>query len=77
MINWKLRLQNKTTLLALLSAGFLMAEQFGLPIPSNIREGVNTFVLILTILGVVTDPTTEGIADSKKALGYETPKKNQ
>lgn len=76
MINWKLRLQNKTTLIALLSAVFLMVEQFGLVIPANIREGVNTFILILTILGVVTDPTTEGLGDSKKALTYESPKKN-
>lgn len=27
MINWKLRLQNKTTLIALLGAIFLMAQQ--------------------------------------------------
>lgn len=74
MINWKLRLKNKATLLALVSAVFLMVQQFGLEIPSNIREGVNTFVLILTILGVVTDPTTVGVGDSEKALGYEEPK---
>lgn len=74
MINWKLRLKNKATLLALVSAVFLMVQQFGLDIPSNIREGVNTFVLILTILGVVTDPTTAGISDSEKALHYEKPK---
>ena len=44
MINWKLRLQNKTTLIALLGAIFLMAQQFGLEIPKNIQDGVNTFV---------------------------------
>lgn len=73
MINLKLRLQNKTTLVALISAVFLMLQQLGLHIPSNIQEGVNTFVGILVILGIVTDPTTKGIADSERALSYEQP----
>lgn len=73
-INFKLRLQNKATLVALISAIFLMLQQFGLNIPSNIQEGVNTFVVILVILGIVTDPTTKGIADSKQALNYHEPK---
>lgn len=73
MINFKLRLKNKTTLVALISAVFLMLQQFGLHIPTNIQEGVNTFVGILVILGIVTDPTTKGIADSERALSYEQP----
>ena len=73
-INWKLRLQNKVTLIALLGAVFLMAQQFGLEIPKNIQDGVNTFVYILVLLGVVTDPTTSGITDSERALGYKAPK---
>ncbi|AZF90725.1 holin [Streptococcus phage CHPC927] len=73
MINFKLRLKNKATLVALISAVFLMLQQFGLHIPSNIQEGVNTFVGILVILGIVTDPTTKGIADSERALSYEQP----
>ena len=73
MINFKLRLKNKTTLVALISAVFLMLQQFGLHIPTNIQEGVNTFVGILVILGIVTDPTTKGIADSERALNYDVP----
>ena len=73
MINLKLRLQNKATLVAPISAAFLMLQQLGLHIPSNIQEGVNTFVGILVILGIVTDPTTKGIADSERALSYEQP----
>lgn len=73
MINLKLRLKNKATLVALISAVFLMLQQFGLHIPSNIQEGVNTFVGILVILGIVTDPTTKGIGDSERALRYEKP----
>lgn len=73
MINFKLRLQNKTTLVALISAAFLMLQQLGLNIPTNIQEGLNTFVGILVILGIVTDPTTKGIGDSERALNYEQP----
>ena len=73
MINWKLRLQNKVTLIALLGAIFLMSQQFGLDIPKNIQDGVNSFVYILVLLGVVNDPTTAGITDSKRALDYQEP----
>ena len=73
MINFKLRLQNKTTLVALISAAFLMLQQFGLNVPHNIQDAVNTFVSILVILGIVTDPTTKGIGDSERALNYVKP----
>ena len=73
MINWKLRLQNKVTLVALLGAVFLMAQQFGFEIPKNIQDGVNTFVYILVLFGVVNDPTTAGISDSNRALDYHEP----
>lgn len=73
MINFKLRLKNKATLVALISAAFLMLQQLGLEIPHNIQDAVNTFVAILVILGIVTDPTTKGIADSERALRYTQP----
>ena len=76
MINFKLRMQNKATLVALVSAVFLMLQQFGLEIPHNIQEGVNTFVVILVILGIVTDPTTKGVADSERALNYNQPRED-
>ena len=72
-INWKLRLQNKVTLIALLGAVFLMAQQFGFEVPQNIQNGVNTVVYILVLLGVVTDPTTAGLTDSTRALKYQEP----
>ncbi len=72
-INWKLRLQNKVTLIALLGLLFLMAQQFGLEVPQNIREGLNTFIQILVLFGVVTDPTTAGLTDSEQALEYYKP----
>ena len=54
-----------------------MLQQFGLEIPHNIQEGVNTFVVILVILGIVTDPTTKGLNDSERALGYHEPRNDK
>lgn len=73
MINLKLRLKNKVTLAALISAVFIMLGQFGLEIPHNIQKGVNTLLMILVLLGIVTDPTTKGVADSERALTYNEP----
>lgn len=74
MINLKLRLKNKVTLVALISAVFVMLGQFGLEIPHNIQEGVNTLLMILVLLGIVVDPTTKGVADSEQALNYNEPR---
>ena len=76
MINWKLRFQNKTTLLAIASTVILLAQQLGLKLPDNIADIVNTFLTLLVLLGVINDPTTEGISDSPKALTYNEPKKD-
>lgn len=76
MINLKLRLKNKVTLAALISAVFIMLGQFGLEIPHNIQEGVNTLLMILVLLGIVVDPTTKGVADSERALNYNKPRED-
>ena len=76
MINWKLRFKNKVTLIALIGAIFLMLQQFGLDIPKNIQDGVDTFVYVLVLMGVVNDPTTTGLTDSKQALEYKKPKED-
>lgn len=76
MINLKLRLKNKVTLAALISAAFIMLRQFGLEIPHNIQEGVNTLLMILVLLGIVVDPTTKGVADSERALNYNEPRED-
>ena len=76
MINLKLRLKNKVTLAALISAVFIMLRQFGLEIPHNIQEGVNTLLNIVVILGIVVDPTTKGVGDSKRALNYNQPRED-
>ena len=63
-MNWKARLKNKTFWVALMSAIVVLTQQLGLDIfPDNIMEIVNTVLMILVILGVVVNPTTEGITD--------------
>ena len=75
MINWKLRFQNKATLLAIASTVILLIQQLGFKLPDNIADVVNTFLTLLVLLGVINDPTTEGINDSPKALTDAEPKK--
>ncbi len=65
--DWQSRIRNKTFWLALSSAIILLTQQLGLDIfPSNITEIINTILLIATILGIVVDPTTQGILDEFK-----------
>ena len=75
MINWRLRFQNKATLLAIASTVILLAQQLGLKLPDNIADVVNTFLTLLVLLGVINDPTTVGVGDSAEALTYTEPKK--
>lgn len=83
MINWKVRIKNKNFWLAIIPAVLLLITQigaiFGLQIDTaligeQLAAVVSTVFLILTILGIVTDPTTEGISDSALAMTYEVPK---
>ncbi|MCO4584595.1 Phage holin [Streptococcus infantarius subsp. infantarius] len=77
MINWKLRFQNKATLLAIASTVILLIQQLGLKLPDNIADVANTVLTLLVLLGVVNDPTTAGIKDSEKALTYDKPKEGE
>jgi len=42
---------------------------------NKLLEVVNALFAVLAILGIVTDPTTAGVTDSKQALTYTEPKK--
>lgn len=67
MINWSVRLRNRTFWVALSSAIVLLCQQLGLDIfPPNIPEIVNTILVIFTILGVIVDPTTPSFQDKKE-----------
>lgn len=73
MINFKLRFQNKTTLAAIIATLILLGQQLGLTLPENISDVANTALTLLVLLGVVVDPTTEGISDSRRAMTYTEP----
>ena len=70
-----MRFKNKATLLAIASTVILLAQQLGFKLPDNIADVVNTFLTLLVLLGVINDPTTQGISDSPNALTYSEPKK--
>lgn len=83
-INWLVRLKNKNFWLALVPAVLLLiqvvAAVFGFELDlgdlgNRILDVVNALFAVLAILGIVTDPTTAGISDSKQALTYTEPKK--
>ncbi|MBR1408004.1 MAG: phage holin [Clostridia bacterium] len=84
MINWKVRIKNKNFWVALIPALLLLvqvvAAVFGFVIDlgdlgNKLLAVVNAVFAVLSILGIVTDPTTQGVADSNLALTYEEPKK--
>ena len=84
MINWKVRVKNKTFWLALIPALLLLAQAvaavFGLTLDlsevgDRLLTVVNALFAVLAPLGVVTDPTTSGVGDSALALTYDEPKK--
>ena len=83
MINWTVRIKNKTFWLSLIPAVLLLvqvvAAVFGItidlgPLGDRLLEVVNALFAVLAILGIVTDPTTKGVGDSSQALTYEKPK---
>ena len=79
-INWTVRLKNKTFWLALVPAVLLLiqvvAAVFGIDLKldalgDKLLAVVNALFAVLTILGVVTDPTTAGVSDSRQAMEYD------
>ena len=83
-INWKVRLANKTFWISAIPALLLLiqavAALFGFTlelgeIGDKLIAVVNAAFALLTILGVVTDPTTSGVSDSAQAMTYIEPKK--
>lgn len=81
MINWKLRLQNKATLVSLIAVVVAFVYQvlgmFDVVPPISQDEVINGFGLVLNFifaLGIIVDPTTEGVGDSEQALTYTEPR---
>lgn len=83
MINWKVRIRNKNFWISIIPAVLLLvqvvASTFGFKLElgelgDKLLAVVNSIFAVLTILGVVTDPTTEGMSDSALAMTYVVPK---
>ena len=85
-INWKVRLKNKHFILTLIPALALLVQAFmaifGLTIDltaivNHIGAFVNALFIVLAIIGIVNDPTTDGLKDSDKAMTYDEPKQDK
>lgn len=83
MVNWKVRFRNSTFWTALIPLLILtiqnMARVFGFEIDlgeksSEIMAAVTPLLSALVLMGIVVDPTTEGVGDSARALTYTEPK---
>lgn len=81
---WKVRIKNKSFWIALIPAVLLLvqvtAAVFGYilnlgELGDKLLAVMNALFAVLAILGIVTDPTAAGIGDSRQALTYQTPKK--
>ena len=80
-INWRLRFQNKTTLVAIILQAVTLL--YGVLALFDITPGVGQdeitnvlyiLVELLCLLGIVVDPTTKGVGDSGNAMMYTQPK---
>lgn len=82
-INWTVRIKNKTWWLAVVPAVLLLIQSvaatfgyswdFGV-LNEQLAAIINAAFAVLALVGVVADPTTEGLRDSLQALDYEQPK---
>lgn len=83
-INWKVRAKNKVFWLSLIPAALLLISQvlslFGITfdysqLAEQLKDIVTTAFVILALLGIVVDPTTDGVSDSDRAMTYTELKK--
>lgn len=78
-INIKARLKNKTFLISFSALAIAFVYQilslFGFTPEISENEVVNVFSIVINILacvGVIVDPTTDGMNDSDRAMTYFT-----
>ncbi|HIR78900.1 MAG TPA: phage holin [Candidatus Egerieenecus merdigallinarum] len=82
-INWKVRFQNKTFLTGLISLVVVfiydllqLLEIAPAVTQSAVMQVAEGILTILGMVGVIADPTTAGVADSKQAMTYDVPKQD-
>jgi phi LC3 family holin len=88
VVNWGVRLKNKAWVIAFVSQIMIVAQvilegmnmlgwtTFRLTeqVQNEVLILVNGIFLILSMLGIVQDPTTKGYGDSERAMTYKEPK---
>ena len=79
-INWKVRFKNKVWLGSFFSLmiGFVYSllalfDVFPAVTQNLVVQLLNQVLTFLGLIGVIVDPTTAGLGDSERAMGYEAP----
>ncbi len=79
-INWKVRFKNKVWLGSFCSlvVGFVYSmlalfDVFPEVTQSLVLQLMNQVLTFLGLIGVIVDPTTAGLSDSDRAMGYQEP----
>ena len=82
MINWTVRLKNKTFWVAIIPAVLMLVQAVAAVFGFNLDLGdignklltiVEAVFMVLGIIGIVNDPTTVGLSDSARAMNYTEP----
>ena len=82
-INWTVRIKNKTFWISFIPAIILLIQSvaavFGYVLDlgdlgNKLLAVVEAVFLVLSVLGIVNDPTTAGVSDSNRAMTYTEPK---
>lgn len=81
-INWRVRLKNKNFWVTFIPAMMLVQvilSIFGYSfevekVQGKLLDLVDAVFTVLVIVGVINDPTTVGLSDSKAAMEYSQPK---
>ena len=86
MINWKVRIRNKQFWVSVIPALALVVQAvaavFGRApdftrLVGRLVAVIDAVFALLAVLGIVVDPTTAGIGDSPRALGYREPRQDK
>lgn len=82
-VNWEVRVKNKNFWMSFIPAVLLLIQAIASVFGYNIDFGelgnkllvvVDAVFAILTLLGIVNDPTTATLSDSDLAMTYSEPK---
>ncbi|WP_084077655.1 phage holin [Ureibacillus massiliensis] len=83
-INWQVRLRHKQFWISLIALISVFANQiasiFNVDITlfsTQLTDLAETILMLFVLLGILVDPTTEGVFDSDQALTYKQPRKRE